>query len=163
MDSPARAHEASKFYNDLYDPLGGGLIVPGKKDYLGDRNNRCCRFCGKRFPEVTFRTEAHAIPELLGNKGLFTYDECDACNELFGSGIENDFGNWSKPMRTLNRIRGKTGVPTIKGKDGSWRIESDPRGLNIDHKEEDPVFDVDEEKNEMTFRLVEILILRLRC
>jgi hypothetical protein len=50
----------------------------------------------------------------LGNKSVESTYECDACNEIFGKGIENDLGNWSKPMRTLARIRGKSGVPTIK-------------------------------------------------
>lgn len=147
------ATEAFRFYDNHYDGLGRWLLRPGERFFLGDKYNRCCRFCGKRSPEVTFRSEAHAIPELLGNKSLFTYYECDPCNKLFGTGIENDFGNWSKPMRTLARISGKNGVPTIKRRDGAWRIEGAPHGLEVKHEEDDPAFDVDEGKKEMTFRL----------
>ncbi len=145
--------KAFRFYYDHYDGLGHWLLVPGKKLFLGDRDNRCCRFCGKRPPEVTFKKQAHAISELLGNNSLFTYYECDTCNELFGKGIENDLGNWSKPMRTLARIRGKNGVPTIKRKGGGWRIEGAPHGLEVKHEEDDPAFDVDEDRKEMTFKL----------
>jgi hypothetical protein len=50
-------------------------------------------FCGEISPEVTFKLEAHALPEALGNKSLTTTHECDACNQGFGRGIENDFGH----------------------------------------------------------------------
>jgi hypothetical protein len=145
--------EAFRFYEQNYEGLGQWILVPGKKVFLGVRDNRCCRFCGERSPEVTFRQDAHAIPELLGNKSLFTYYECDACNELFGRGIENDLGNWSKPMRTLARIRGKTGVPTIKRTHRGFRIEGVSRGLHVTHGEADPVFEVDKDKREVTFKL----------
>ena len=98
---------ALRFYEDNYSPIGEWIIEPGKKIMLGDRVNRTCRFCGKRSPEVTFEKQAHAIPECLGNKSLFTAYECDACNGFFGTGIENDFGNWSKPQHILGRIRQK--------------------------------------------------------
>jgi hypothetical protein len=51
-------------------------------------------FCGESSPEDTFKLEAHALPEALGNKSLTTTYECDACNQGFGRGIENDFGHW---------------------------------------------------------------------
>jgi len=50
---------------------------------------------------------------MLVNKSLFTAYECDMCNDDFGKGIEQDLGNWSKPKRTMARIRGKSGVPTL--------------------------------------------------
>jgi hypothetical protein len=54
----------------------------------------------------------HAVSEMLVNKSLFTAYECDMCDGDFGKGIEQDLGNWSKPMRTMAWIRGKSGVPT---------------------------------------------------
>jgi HNH endonuclease len=147
------AQKAANFYEDHYD-LQHRFLVSGQKVTLGYRENRRCRFCGKDFPEVTFKNRAHAIPEMLGNTSLFTAYECDRCNKTFGDGIETDFGNWSKPMRTLCRIRGKSGVPTIKRRDGGWRIEGGPSGLSVKHSEEDPAFEVDEEKKEMVFRLI---------
>ena len=104
---------------------------------------------------TTFKLEAHAIPELLGNKSIFTNYECDDCNRFFGSGIENDLGSWTKPSRTFARIRGKTGVPSIK-RDGSrqrWRIDHDNTGFHFRHIEGDPIFVVDEEKKQLRFAL----------
>jgi hypothetical protein len=153
MGTMTPAEEAFRWYVDHYENLGQWILQPRKKIFLGDKGNRLCRFCGKRPPEVTFKEELHAIPELLGNRSLFTYYECDVCNHIFGDGIENDFGNWSKPMRTMARIKGRKGVPTIKRTDRGWRIEGVPDGLNVKHEEDDPPFEVDEAKKEMVFRL----------
>lgn len=146
--------DALGFYERHYDILGLWRLRPGFKKTLGSKDDRCCRFCGRRPPEATFRLEAHAIPEALGNKSLFTNWECDACNHAFGRGIENDLGNWSKPMRTLSLIKGKGPVPTIKkGSGGGWRIESRAYGLHIEGHEGDPVLNVDEAARTMTFTL----------
>jgi hypothetical protein len=146
--------DALDFYDRHYQGLGQWFLSPGKIQFLGSKTSKICRFCGKRSPEVTFALEAHAIPEMLGNKSLFTRYECDQCNQLFGKGIENDFGNWSKPMRTMARIRGKKGVPTItKGSSGGWRIEYGPTGFEIKQYEDDPFYSIDEAAKTITFNL----------
>ena len=101
------------------------------------------------------KLDAHAIPEAFGNKSITSTYECDACNQAFGRGIENDLGNWSKPMRTFARIRGKNGVPTMKkGSSGGWRIEYDATsGFDIREYEDDPIFEIDEAAKIVTFRL----------
>lgn len=44
-------------------------------------SERKCRFCGESYPKVKFKDKnAHAIPDSLGNKLLFCYDECMTCN-----------------------------------------------------------------------------------
>lgn len=147
--------EVREFYVDNYEILGQWMLRPGDRTELGDKTSRICRFCGETNPKVTFRKVAHAIPESLGNKGLTSYYECDACNELFGNGIENDLGNWSKPMRTMARIRGKSGVPTMKkgGDVPGWRIEFTNGGFEIKSYEDDPIFEMDELNNRVTFKL----------
>jgi hypothetical protein len=144
-----------QFYESQYDIIRQWFLRPGDKVVLGGKQNRCCRFCSKRPPEATFRKVAHAIPEALGNKSIESAYECDACNEAFGNGIENDLGNWSKPTRTFARIRGKSGVPTIKkGGDAlGWRIEYGATGFQITSYEDDPVFEIDEASRTVTFRL----------
>ena len=110
-------------------------LVTRDQGFLGDKNDRVCRLCGADESQTTFKIEAHAIPELLGNKSVFTHYECDDCNRFFGSGIENDMGNWTKPSRTFARIRGKVGVPSIK-RDRTqqrWRIDHDASGFHIKH------------------------------
>jgi hypothetical protein len=120
------------YYEEHYQVAWARCLQPGDKIFLGDRENRKCRFCGKTRPEVSFRKEAHALPECIGNKSLFTYYEWDTCNQAFGHGCENDFGNWSLPMRTMSRICGKRGIPTIKqGPHDTWRIEGGPTGLSL--------------------------------
>lgn len=143
------------FYEQNYEIMGQWFIKPSKRIVLGDMTKRICRFCGKQSPEVSFTKVAHAIPESLGNKSIVSAYECDKCNEGFGEGIENDLGNWSKPMRTLLRIRGKNGVPTLKkgGDKPGWRIEYDQYRLNISAYEHDPIFEVDEANNQVKFKL----------
>ena len=142
------------FYSEHYAPVGMWQIRAGAKIVLKGSEPRTCRFCDQTTPDVTFRLEAHAIPEALGNKGLLPRYECDSCNKLFGSKIENDLGSWSKPMRTLFRIRGKRGVPTLKSEQDGWRIESDDgEQLHISHNRIDNVFEVDEPNRRIRFNL----------
>jgi len=146
--------EALSFYADNFQVLNSWFLLPGQKIVLPGAADKTCRFCGRRPPDVTYRLEAHAIPESLGNKSLCSEFECDSCNALFGGGIENDFGNWSKPTRTFARIRGKSGVPTLKkGSSGGWRIEYGPTGFEISEYEHDPICDVDENAKRITFKL----------
>jgi hypothetical protein len=147
--------EAIDFYEKHYKIVREWFLVPGEKQFLGEKNSRKCRFCDRSEPQVTFRKIAHSIPESLGNKSLFSYYECDECNENFGKGIESDFGEWSKPIRAMTRIKGKNGVPRlVKKGEKRWRLEADKTGdLRIEMMEAAPIFSVDEEKKEITFNL----------
>lgn len=145
------------FYEANYEVAGQWFLEAGNKTILKRQDGkRICRFCGQQeSPTVTFRKDAHAVPESLGNKSLFSDYECDTCNENFGCTIENDFGNWSKPMRTLMRISGKKNkIPTLrKSKDGGWRIEYKENQLEINNFEGDPIYTVDEKNNLIRFSL----------
>jgi len=142
------------FYETHYDLIGQWMPLRCDNVVLGGPARRICRFCGKTAPDVTFKKVAHAIPEALGNRGVVSLYECDACNTLFGEGIENDLGNWTKPLRTFARIRGKSGVPTLKrGGDTGWRIEPDDNGFQIKNYEDDPVMVVDHEAKRLHFTL----------
>jgi hypothetical protein len=141
-------------YEERYQIVTAWSLRPGDKIFLGDKQNRRCRFCGKTEPEVSFRNNAHALPECTGNKSLFTYYECDVCNKAFGDGCENDFANWSLPMRTMSRIRGKKGIPTIKqGPNGAWRIEGDPAGLRLSVDETEAFYEDDPANKMLKFNL----------
>ena len=87
-----------------------------------DKSKRVCRYCNKKSPEVSFKKVAHSISEALGNKKIITNDECDACNEKFGEGIENDLILYLNLYRVFFRIRGKNGIPKLKGK--NFEIET---------------------------------------
>lgn len=131
------------------------LSQPRKKFTLGDKGNRVCRFCGRSEFDVSFKKKAHAIPEALGNKSIFTYYECDGCNQYFGQTIENDLGNWSKPNRTFARICGRNGVPKLKesGRGKGWRIEYLSNCFHITHYESNPLFSIDTENKRVRFDL----------
>src|ERR1700693_159153 len=126
------AKDALRFYERNYLPIGQWLLVPGSRVILRSSQSRVCRFCSSSAPNVTFKNEAHAIPECLGNRSLTTEYECDDCNQFFGVGIENDFGNWSKAQRALSGVRGKKGVPTLKEESsGQWRFEHRSAGIAV--------------------------------
>jgi HNH endonuclease len=77
-----------------------------------------CRFCTRSIPVVPFKKLAHAIPESVGNKNLFSRYECDECNLRFGTGIEDHFGRWSNVQRTLFKVDGKRSAPALMLKGG---------------------------------------------
>lgn len=85
-----------------------------KNNPLGDKNRRICRFCGNTMPEVSFKNIAHAIPQLVGNRSLITYYECDVCNEKFSRILEDHLGKYLGAWRTLAQIRGSSGIPSYK-------------------------------------------------
>ena len=147
--------KAADFYDQNYAGIDPLYVEPGRRMFLGDSQNRLCRFCNKKNPDVSFRKRAHAIPELLGNSSLFSNYECDDCNTLFGSTIENDLGNWTKPSRTFARIRGKSGVPAIKkvGSVEGWRIDYDVSGFHIKQYESDPFIEIDETNKRLRLEL----------
>ncbi|MBD8523749.1 HNH endonuclease [Lysinibacillus fusiformis] len=114
------------FYMENYDItqfiIKTENIENNDKKYIGNKENGECRFCGRVKGETTFSKIAHAIPELIGNKVLISFEECDECNKLF-SKLENELANYISFERTTTGIRGKKGVPTYKDKSG-LRIES---------------------------------------
>lgn len=79
-----------------------------------ERANRVCRLCGRSESDgATFKMRAHAISELLGNKTLFLYDECDACNNGVVSRMESSVATFFKGLRVMLGVRGKTGIPSV--------------------------------------------------
>jgi hypothetical protein len=146
-----KAKDALRFYEENYSSIGQWILQPGKKVILASSKPGVCRFCSLAHPLVSFRKEAHAISECLGNTSLFTKYECDDCNQFFGDGIETSLGNWSKPQRALSGVRGKRGVPTLKEERGrQWRFEPDSTGIKITQDEADPIAVVNEATKEIT-------------
>lgn len=69
--------------------------------------NRVCRFCGRSNPEVKFKDEnAHAIPDALGNKNVFCYDECTDCNNKLAP-TEKQLIDYLNYRRSENGIKNK--------------------------------------------------------
>lgn len=125
-----------EFYKSNYEILYlSPFLRPDiSRHYIGSRSYpRHCRFCGLSEPHVTFSHEAHAISASIGNRMLFSYEECNNCNKKF-SNFEDDFGKYTLVARTFARIRGRTKVPSVtpvKDADGIFKIEADQDRLNI--------------------------------
>lgn len=44
------------------------------------------------------------MPESLGNKSLFSWEECDTCNRLINARFDNDLAFHLLPLRVINRL-----------------------------------------------------------
>ncbi len=82
-----------------------------KKSYLGSPADGC-RFCGNDRLSGKFRNDSHLFPELLGNRYLLSYFECDDCNEVFKK-YDDSLGKYLGFYRTLSQTKGKQ-IPKFK-------------------------------------------------
>lgn len=91
-----------------YKIIAKELVELKSKRFLG--TGICCRFCGTK-DQSAFgrRTNAHTFPEALGNKFLFSLDECRSCNGKF-SVYEDALCKAIGPFLTLGGVKGKQGV-----------------------------------------------------
>ncbi|MFJ7890559.1 HNH endonuclease [Lysinibacillus xylanilyticus] len=117
-----QAQELMEYYKNNYEIITFHILktenIENKdKLFIGTKEERRCRFCGRGKGDTTFKKVAHAIPELIGNKIITSFEECDECNEIF-SKLENELANYLSFVRPTTGIKGKKGVPSYKGKDG---------------------------------------------
>lgn len=74
-----------------------------KPTFIGTRGK--CRLCGT--DELwRFRREAHTVPEALGNKWIYSVDECDDCNNRT-SRYESALAASIGAILTIGGVRGK--------------------------------------------------------
>jgi hypothetical protein len=126
-----------------------------KNIYLGNRENKKCRFCKKQEPEITFNSIAHAIPEFVNNHKLISYYECDSCNSKFARTIETHMGDYMNVYHTLSQVRGKRGVPSYSKGGEKSRIDYTPEGLKIDsHEGERENFVIDKKNKTITIKAI---------
>lgn len=97
--------------------------VSSKKIHHGDRG--CCRYCGTEDGRL-FRQAAHLIPEALGNRWLFSVDECDLCNQQF-SRYEDALAAALGPLLTLGGVVGKGGRVRQTGRTAGSTVVSHDR------------------------------------
>jgi len=74
------------------------------KTYIDVDAPNICALCGRSAPDTSFRTDAHVVPELLGNRNLLTKEECDECNSRFGRTAETELGHWLAVDRSVARV-----------------------------------------------------------
>lgn len=90
----------STTYRILHNVMAG---VGNEPTRLGTAGT--CRYCGTNDPK-RFRKQAHTLPEALGNKWIFSLDECDDCNNLF-SRYEGAVTASVGALLTLGGVKGK--------------------------------------------------------
>lgn len=112
---------------DEIDSLFGGVrqaykiyafYGASKKHFYGekDKAKRVCRFCHEtQATGAKFTMDAHTISESIGNKRIFSYEECDLCNDRLGSSVEQEFGEMLRIERCYFGVKGKDGVPVVRG------------------------------------------------
>lgn len=144
---------AKNFYEN-YETLVSYAVRGDAKVFLGDKENRTCRFCGKTHPEVTFKKEAHALSHMIGNNRLFSYYECDKCNGELFSKMESHFGNFMNFYHSVLGVCGKRGIPSYKQTNDAFsRIDNEGGKINLKQKEDEPeLVSVDKEKKCITIR-----------
>jgi hypothetical protein len=86
--------------------------------YLG--NSKECRFCGQKQADK-FRNTAHTFPEFLGNKNIFSLDECDDCNKTFAQ-YDSALAEMVRPYLTLSGAKGKTKKIPQTGRTDSGKV-----------------------------------------
>lgn len=113
------------------------------KTYIGNPSYRRCRFCKRHEDQTTFKKTAHIIPASMGNRYLFTYEECDECNQA-GGHLEDSFAKIIQLPRALGNSRTSSQAHSkFKTKHGST-IESSVDGQNrkVNYKPGDPYMNI---------------------
>lgn len=82
-----------------YEVISHYRLDGESKQFFGDRSRRVCRFCEQAAPRATFADSAPAIPESLGNRSLFAFDECEECRIAFEEAFGDEFEEFSRPFR----------------------------------------------------------------
>lgn len=83
---------------------------------IGDEGRRVCRFCERTEPAATFAAGRLALPEYLGNRSLFTFEECDECHDQFRAGVGAELGRFVTATRSgPGPAPAGISVPAFKG------------------------------------------------
>jgi hypothetical protein len=101
---PNFAGRAKDFYDkyELIAVIGNGEEIYSKRKLKG-YSKRVCRFCGLSYPNTLFSNYSHLLPQLIGNRDLYSDFECDACNEKFSS-FENDLAEYLGVSRSITGL-----------------------------------------------------------
>ena len=118
---------------DAWESLFTLSILPGnanQKRFLGSRSYRVCKFCGRTGEEATFRSESHVIPAAFGNRSLFSYEECDDCNQR-SSKLEDDLAKFLALARVISRLPARRGTPKLRHPNRESYVASDRQANQV--------------------------------
>ena len=145
------AYEAIKFYAENYETLVfKALKAGGGKENLGTKPPKC-RFCHKENPDVKFSKDAHVVPAFVGNKVLFSYYECDTCNDRFSS-FEDDLAKMTMGDRALGQVPKRKGFTPLKPQGKKSSFERTATGVVIKQYVDEGVFTIDEENSRLLIK-----------
>ncbi|MDH0730156.1 hypothetical protein N5F23_01450 [Pseudomonas sichuanensis] len=155
LDEGQDPDKALEAFKDNLGPFFENFEIDGrisdKKTSIGEplKKNRVCRFCGNTRPmpnshsaqevQTTFKQEAHAISEALGNKTIILNEECDACNKFFSENCERHIYTYLRCLGTLFKVKNKDNtVSSIKGKNFQITYLSEDRKKKLMEAGESP-------------------------
>lgn len=106
---------AQDFYAANYLPVFDAALNGPRQPLPPDPGDIRCRFCGRGPSQVSFSPDAHAVSAHLGNRALFSPNECAECNNRFGrgDGPEDQLAKAILFERALCQIRGRRRFPTF--------------------------------------------------
>lgn len=131
-----------KSFSELYEieKVFSGELE--KKLCWKDTNHPKCRFCDEAKVN-NFGSDAHVIPEALGNRYLLSNYECNHCNKKIFNDYDNNLCNFLDPIRTISLTEGKprkrTGktsrIPKFKNPKTGRTIEGNLNSLELIKRE----------------------------
>lgn len=132
--------EINNLFSDVTDKYEIHTFLGNtRKRFYGERDKakRVCRYCLRSEKKgAKFTQETHAISDALGNKVLYSNEECDDCNDYLGSHCEQDFGEFLRLQRCYFGVKSREGVPVVRGRNFEM---SHPEGqpIKIDYRSTD--------------------------
>lgn len=120
---------------------------PKRKKRTVGSTKRSCRICGRPRSEASFQQRCHVIPEGLGNRELFSDEECDDCNQDPGSKLEDNLIKFLSPFRAVLTVTVKKGGATHRLREGGSSISVSP------HENETITFNI--RPNDKDLRILE--------
>jgi hypothetical protein len=123
---------SAAYFDQHYSVIVSHPLVAARPILLKDHSteaDRRCRFCHRGEPEAVFGDDAHAVPAFLGNKSLFSLNECNECNHYLAEQYEDQLSKKQMFQHAATQLKGRNGVPTYKG--GPLRIEEGENGPQI--------------------------------
>jgi hypothetical protein len=121
--------------------------------FSSDQEAKICRYCHRKYPDATFASKPHLIPELFGRNSITCNFECDDCNTRFQK-FESDASHMIQHYLGLLNIPTKNGVPVFQsGKTAdqkSTTLKRDGLDVQLNFGRNAQDFKIDQDRNTLT-------------
>lgn len=125
--------------------------------YIASGEGKKCIFCGKSYPDTSFQSKPHLVPELFGRNKIISNHECDTCNSAFNF-HETQTSTFVQPFLSMLAIKTKKGIPVFQSRKKidqnttTLRVEGNNRIFNLGTNRSDMVYDYKNKSIKITFR-----------